>query len=262
MQFLDLTLDSPAANLALDEALLASAEAAAEAEPAATQARSVSDGAPPTAVGSSPREILRLWEPREFMVVVGSSSRLADEVHLGVCHERHIEVLRRSSGGAAILTGPGSLMYALVLDRRKRPELRGIDSTHAWVLGTLAAAIGQAVPGVERRGISDLAVRDRKFSGNSLRVRRHWLLYHGTLLYGFPIRMLDVCLGNPPRQPDYRLGRRHSMFVRNLHLDAATLRKTVREAFGAADPATDWPAEMTAELTAKKFGNAAWTNRL
>jgi lipoate---protein ligase len=239
MQFLDLTLDTPAENLALDEALLLAAES-----------------------GSHEGELLRLWEPREFMVVLGSSSHILDEVRLPTCRQRRIEVLRRTSGGAAILAGPGSLMYALILDRRQRPELRGIDTTHQWVLERLAAAIGRIVPSVERRGTSDLAVRERKFSGNSLRVRRDWLLYHGTLLYSFPLRLLDACLGTPPRQPAYRSGRRHSHFVINLPLDAKTLRETVRSAFDAGEPPATWPQDLTAELAAEKFGNPDWAYRL
>jgi lipoate---protein ligase len=260
MQLLDLTLDTPAANLALDEALLLAAEA--EGVPANTEsellARAASEQSPQR---NRQGEVLRIWEPREFMVVVGSSSRIAEEVILSTCRERRIEVLRRPSGGAAILTGPGSLMYALVLDRRHRPELRAVDTTHAWVLDRLAAAIGRVVPGVARRGISDLALRNRKISGNSLRVRRDWILYHGTLLYGFPLRLLDACLGIPPRQPAYRAGRRHSHFVMNLPLDAGALRRTVCEAFGASQPAPAWPQELTAQLAAQKFGNPQWTER-
>lgn len=268
MQLLDLTLDTPAANLALDEALLIDAESSAaegEKQPHVAGESRIGIAGEATRrdrAGLLDGEILRLWEPREFMAVLGSSSRILDEVILPTCRQRHIEVLRRSSGGAAILAGPGSLMYALVLDRRRRPELRGIDTTHAWVLEKLVAAIGRIVPGVGRRGTSDLALRERKFSGNSLRVRRHWLLYHGTLLYGFPLRLLDACLGTPPRQPVYRAGRRHSHFVINLPMDSTTLRRAVYSAFDCEGTTTAWPQELTARLAAEKFGNSDWTNRL
>jgi lipoate---protein ligase len=237
MQFLDLTLDSPAENLALDEALLLAAES----------------GAP----GS---EVLRIWEPREFMVVLGSSSRVADEVHEATCQQRRIEVLRRSSGGASIITGPGCLMYALVL-ARSRAELRGIDSTHRFVLERLVAALDPLVPGVIRRGTSDLVLVERKFSGNSLRVRRDWLLYHGTLLYSFPLRLIEACLGAPARQPAYRAGRGHVAFVRNLPLSASVIRTALVSTFAADEPLANWPAELTRRLTAEKFGNPTWTHR-
>ncbi|HEV3417181.1 MAG TPA: lipoate--protein ligase family protein, partial [Pirellulales bacterium] len=112
MQLLDLTLDTPAENLALDEALLLlEAEAAGE-----------------------PHEVLRLWEPLQFAVVVGSSSRVAAEVAPDACRVRGIEVLRRTSGGAAVVIGPGCLMYSLILSRKLRPEQRAIDGAHCFVL--------------------------------------------------------------------------------------------------------------------------------
>jgi len=238
MQLLDLTLDSPAENLALDEALLQNAESAEQAS-----------------------EVLRLWEPREFMVVLGSSSRATVEARLAVCRQRRIAVLRRTSGGAAVVTGPGCLMYSLLLDRR-RPELRGIDTTHQFVLDALVAALGPLKPGVARRGTSDLAIGERKFSGNSLRVKRDWLLYHGTLLYRFPLRLMGQCLGSPPRQPEYRGGRSHALFVANLPLEAPPLREALARAFAADEPLATWPEELTARLAAEKFTDPDWTYRL
>ena len=44
------------------------------------------------------------------------------------------------------------------------------------------------------QGTSDLAIGDLKFSGNSARCRRRWLLYHGTLLYDFPLSLVAQCL--------------------------------------------------------------------
>src|SRR3990172_4115245 len=76
MRRLLLTLDTPAANLALDEALLEQAEAeGAEAE------------------------VLRLWESPQPIVVVGRSSRVELEVDQAACAARGIPILRRASGG-------------------------------------------------------------------------------------------------------------------------------------------------------------------
>ena len=104
MRYLDLTLPTAAENLVLDEALLAIAE-----------------------TGGRPAETLRFWEAAATAVVVGRSSRLKDEVLLDACLLNRVPVLRRPSGGAAIVTGPGCLMYALVLSYEKRPELRPLQ---------------------------------------------------------------------------------------------------------------------------------------
>ncbi len=167
MQLLELTLDTPAENVALDEALLLTAEA-----------RDATD------------EVLRIWEPRQYFVVLGSSSRIASEVNREYCNAKGIEVVRRTSGGAAIVAGPGCLMYSLVLSLSERPELRSIDRAHRFVLDALGTTFGRLVSDIARRGTSDLAIGDRKFSGNSLRLKRRNLLYHGTLLYDFPLDLV------------------------------------------------------------------------
>jgi lipoate---protein ligase len=239
MLLLDLTLDTPAENLALDEALLQAAEAAGQ-----------------------PQEVLRLWESPQFAVVVGSSSRVATEVALDACRSRGIHVLRRTSGGAAVIIGPGCLMYSLVLSRQLRPEQRAIDRAHHFALDAIVGAIGRLVPGVARRGTSDLVISDRKFSGNSLRMKREHLLYHGTLLYNFPLDLIAACLATPPRQPAYRHGRAHGEFVTNLPLDAGSLRSALIAAFDAHEDQSDWPRDLTTQLAAEKFASASWTDRL
>jgi lipoate-protein ligase A len=239
MRFLDLTLPSLAENLALDEALLDEAEAAGE-----------------------PRETLRVWESAAPGVVVGRSSQVAVEVHGEECRAKQIPVLRRISGGAAVVVGSGCLMYALVLSLRLRPELRAIDQAHSFVLGTIGAALRPAVPGIAMRGTCDLAVGDKKVSGNSVRCKRNNLLYHGTLLYDFPLEMVSRLLAMPPRRPDYRHDREHDAFVMNLPMDAAALRPALRTGWNAFEPCSEWPRAETARLVADKYSRREWNEQL
>ncbi|MEX2118879.1 MAG: lipoate--protein ligase family protein [Pirellulales bacterium] len=233
---LELTLPTAEENLALDEALLDQAEAAGGAA-----------------------EVLRLWEPSAPMVVLGRSSRVAAEVHETACQQLGIPIFRRASGGAAIITGPGSLMYAVVLSLQSRPALRSIETAHAYVLGRLADCLGPLVPGVRRQGTSDLALADaRKFSGNSLRVKRDHVLYHGTLLYDFRCELIERCLAMPPRQPGYRAGRSHRDFVANLPLGRDALSRAVIGGWCAEGVLIDWPEERTRRLAAEKYSRSDW----
>jgi lipoate-protein ligase A len=239
MLYLDLSLDTPAENLALDEALLLEAEEAA-----------------------APHEVLRVWEPQQAFVVLGSSSRHDDEVHLALCRAEGVPVLRRPSGGAAILAGRGCLMYAVVLSSERHPQLQAVDLAHRYVLGRLVSALGGRVPGVHEAGTSDLAIGDHKFSGNSMRCKRRCLLYHGTLLYDFSLEKIGRYLRTPARQPSYRRERPHGEFVVNLPLDRASLMAAVREAFEAGEPLGDWPRERTDQLVREKYSRQDWNDRL
>lgn len=235
MDLLELTLATPEENLALDEALLDEAEAA-----------------------ERPGEVLRLWEPIEPAVILGRSSRLAEEVHASRCARRAIPVLRRASGGTAVVVGPGCLMYAAVLSLRVRPELRLIDQAHRFVLDRIAGEIARYAPLVRCRGTSDLVLGDRKISGNSVRVKRDHLLYHGTLLYNFPIDLIEDCLPQPPREPEYRQGRPHPLFLTNLPISRDDLERALIAAFGATGLRVDWPRQRVEMLLAERYASAAW----
>ncbi len=235
MLLLDLTLPTPEENLALDEALLDEAEA-----------------------GTAPRETLRLWEPATPAVVLGRSSQVAVEVHEATCREQNVSIVRRASGGAAIVTGPGCLMYAVVLSLQLRPGLRAIDVAHNTVLAAIVAGLHRQGIAAEHHGTSDLTLAGRKFSGNSLRVRRDHLLYHGTLLYNFPLELIAACLGTAPRQPAYRAGRSHDAFVTNLPLTADELRSAIIGAWEIDRRTEQWPRERVAMLVAEKHSRRDW----
>lgn len=237
MRLLELTLATPEENLALDEALLEAAESSL-----------------------IETETLRLWSPASPLVVLGRSSNFDSEARAAECRCLGVPILRRTSGGATILTGPGCLMYAVVLNLERRPELRAIDQAHRFVLETNRVALGALVSGIERRGTSDLALGDRKFSGNSLRVRRNWLLYHGTLLFDFDLRSIGLLLGSPVRQPDYRQRRSHIEFVMNLPASHADLSAALKSAWNASEP-LDFDAslaELTARFVAEKYSRSDW----
>ena len=243
MRLLDLTLETPAENLALDEALLDAAEETG---------------------GSSDAEVLRLWEPRQIFVVAGSSSRLAEEVNLDACRARGIPLLRRASGGATIVAGPGCLMYAVVLAYRGRSHLRDINEAHRFVLEKIAASLNETMRDICRAGISDLVLGERqsKFSGNSLRCKRDHFLYHGTLLYNFPLDEITALLKMPSRQPAYRQARSHRDFLTNLPLEREAVRQALIEAFDARQPRTNWPRELTGRLASEKYCRFEWNERL
>lgn len=245
MQRYDLSLPTPAENLAFDEALLDWAE------------QESADG-----------EFLRLWESTQPMVVVGRSSHVAKEVNEPFCRQENIPILRRSSGGAAIVTGPGCLMYALVLSYAVRPELKDITHAHAFILKQLATSLGPLLSSagtVTCAGTSDLALRNestvatlRKFSGNSLRVKRTHLLYHGTLLYDFDLGLIEKCLRTAPRQPKYRNARTHGDFVTNVPATRQQLVEAVVAAFPMAGPPAGGLRTRVERLVAERFGNDRW----
>jgi len=210
----------------------------------------------------------RVWQFRDPVVVLGRSSRIDDETDPLFCESHSIPILRRCSGGASVVGGPGCLMYSVVISLAQHPGLRKIDAAHDFVMERVSSAIARQRPDVIRRGICDLTVDGRKFSGNSLRVTRGHLLYHGTILHDADLDLVSGCLADAPRQPDYREGRDHRDFVTNLACDWQRLESDLCEVFHAdqSQPMTDddLPSALQREierLLESRYLNDAWHRR-
>lgn len=237
MQLFTQSLPTPAENLALEEAWLDMAEE-----------------------GLLETEILRLWHPTSTFVVIGRGSRIAGEVDLPAVEAAAVPVMRRISGGAAIVAASGCLMYAVLLSYQQRPELRMLDQAHRVVMETLIDALSPLQPQIAWDGTCDLIVGGRKVSGNSLRCRREWLLYHGTLLLDMDLTLLDRFLLHPPREPEYRQKRRHADFVSNLALPASELASRWASAWGADRPPPPVPMDRIERLVRERYTNRAWNH--
>ena len=239
MDLLELTLPTIAENLALDEALLDALE----------QTR-------------NPVNLLRIWESPDYAVILGRGTCAEKEIDLAACEQDAVPVLRRCSGGTAVVAGPGCLMYALLFSFQNTPEVRTVDAAHALVMRRLCEGLRRLDPQVEFQGLCDLTLDNRKFSGNALRCKRDSLLYHGTVLYDFPLQKISKYLRSPPREPDYRQGREHDLFVRNFPATGHQLRDMIRTAWSAVNVCDDWPESRTDQLVKTKYARSSWNRRL
>ena len=234
---LDLTLPSPAENLACDEALLEWAEAA----------------------GYGGAGILRFWEPRAHFVVLGYANRVGLEMNAEACRARAIPILRRCSGGGSVLQGPGCLNYTLVLPVARDAALESVTGTNRFIMGRHREALARlAGETVAVRGHTDLALGERKFSGNSQRRKRRWVLFHGTFLLDFdPALMAEVLLA-PPKPPEYRQRRSHSDFLTRLRLPPSEIKEALQAAWRAFEPLGSPPDALIQKLVADRYGRDDW----
>src|SRR5262249_7263111 len=101
-------------------------------------------------------EVLHFWEITRPVVVVGRSGKIAEEVHIEACKADGVEVVRRNSGGGAVVLAPGCLNYSLVvsLDRTGGGRVESPPRTPP-TLGWLAG--GSACP-TSPRGLSSIFV--------------------------------------------------------------------------------------------------------
>jgi lipoate-protein ligase A len=239
---LDLALPSPAENLAADEALLDWCE---------------------THPGP---EILAFWEPREPFVVVGYANKIAREVDLAACAAAGIPVFRRCSGGGTVVQLPGGLNYSLILRIRADGPLAGITSANGFIMETNRAALAALLPdhpagAVSVRGHTDLCLGQRKFAGNSQRRRRHYLLFHGTLLLDCDLQRISQLLPMPSLEPDYRAHRPHEDFLTNLKLPADAVKAALAQAWQADGVFDNPPMELITKMAREKYSTPGWNQK-
>ncbi len=96
-----------------------------------------------------------------------------------------------------------------------------------------------------------------KFSGNSLRMKRTHLLYHGTLLYDFSLESVARWLAMPSREPDYRAGRGHGAFLINAPVSRDRLVAALFEAWNAGPVLNAWPRDRTRAVAGEKYSRLA-----
>ena len=232
------TPDSPAEPLAWDEAFLERAESG--------------EGG----------EALWFWESPTPCVVLGYGQQGSVEADLEACEHHGVPVLRRCSGGGAVLQGPGCWNYGLVLRIPESGPLASIPGANAWIMERhrefLQALVNRPVT-VE--GHTDLAIEGRKCSGNAQRRKRRHLLFHGTMLHDFPLALIARFLRFPSAQPQYRQGRPHREFVCNVPVSPDALRGAWIRGWGAAPARSAFPADLVRVALEERYSRPEWHAR-
>lgn len=238
MRVWDLTLSSPAENLAADEALLDLCE---------------SGGAD---------EVLRFWQPTGHFVVVGYANKVGSEVDLAFCEAEGIPILRRCTGGGTVLQGPGVLNYSLVLRIEEATTGAGIAATNDFVLRRHRSALTSLLQRpVQHEGHTDLALDGLKFSGNAQRRRKTHLLFHGCFLLSLDLGLVAKALRFPSQQPAYRANRAHLDFLVNLPIPVPGLKSQLAQAWQAIQPLPNPPLAEIAALARERYSRDSWNRK-
>lgn len=237
MEFVNLYPDTPEGNLALDELLLDKAER------------------------GEMGESLRFWEPDQYFVVLGRACKVSREVNVEKCRKDGVKVLRRASGGGTVLQGKGCVNYSLVLSYGRSPEMKTISSCYEKILGDISSAIcGEEQ--FEVLPLCDIAFRGKKFSGNAQCRKKRYFLHHGTILLDLDIDKIEKYLKHPPKEPEYRQGRKHGDFLANINKSRDVLENAIKGVFSGADALVWEPHKRFTQdlerLVRKKYSRDEW----
>lgn len=202
------------------------------------------------AVRADGKARLRVYTWNEVAVVIGRGGRQPLELHTEAVARDGVPLYRRPGGGCSVVLDPGNVILAVALPL---PGLGGIKSAFAGITRWLIVGLEQGcgLPGIQARGVSDLALAERKVGGSCVYRTRGLLSYATTLLVRPDLGLVERYLRHPPREPQYRKGRLHRQFMGSLRqadprLEPAALAGTLAPVLERSLPALladlkSWP---------------------
>jgi lipoate-protein ligase A len=248
-------------NMALDEALLESCASGAEGFPC-----------------------LRLYAFAPPCLSLGASQDHAAACDLAECRARGIDVVRRPSGGRAVLHAD-EVTYAVVARCGAAPFAGGVLETYGTITSALAAAFarlgiraepargepGGAAPGGAEPCFAapaphELAAGAHKVAGSAQARRRGAFLQHGSIPISLDARTLARVCGAPPGAPLPEVAGIARLLGRAVDRAevAAALRAGFEESLGAGLVPGAYAAaerERAELLRARRYLATAWTFR-
>jgi lipoate-protein ligase A len=265
-RFLNTGTGEAAYNMALDEALLLRHEAG---------------GTPPT---------LRVYGWTTPTLSLGYAQKAWQEVNLAACQQYGVAVVRRPTGGRAVLHDD-EVTYSVVLPTTLSDGPDTLTEHYRRIGLALAAALqglGLAVHLARSRRSAqprraadspacfaaiaryELSATGKKIAGSAQKRLQRTLLQHGSIPLRMERQRLFQCLQVPP---DYRQALVQEAYATMIAINeitptpvtASTLHEALRQGFGAvfgvdivAEPLLPEEERLANELHATKYASAVW----
>jgi lipoate-protein ligase A len=174
------------------------------------------------------------------MAVLGAGGSPEADLFLDGLAADGVPWLRRRGGGGTVVLTPGQVVLACVTSVDspfRNKEYAG--QINSWFIEALSRL---GVEGVEPRGISDLAIGEKKILGTSIYRTRLVLFYQASLLVSNDLSIFSRYLAMPARVPEYRAGRAHEDFCTTLvregySLSVSDVMKVLKEVVDVRLPA-------------------------
>lgn len=161
------------------------------------------------------------WVPDDYYIVLGNSNKPHENLIEKNINDDYVDVYKRPSGGETVILTPNTLVISIKVTLEKFSN----PSAHFRYFNQkiIDAMEELGVEDLYYKGISDIAIRDKKILGSSIYRRRNVLFYHAVLNVSESIGTIERYIKHPKKEPDYRGGRRHHEFVTSLHAEGYKL---------------------------------------
>lgn len=155
------------------------------------------------------------YEQEKTEIVYGPACNPENEIYLYRCLENSIPVEKRRGGGGTVMLSPGVIVTLIVGKRNGKTPVQIFKHIHNSMI-LLLDELG--IDSVEQKGISDLAIDNRKILGSSLYLGSNPQLYYyqSSLMIQPDNSLMQRYLKHPPKEPDYRKNRSHDNFCTTI----------------------------------------------
>lgn len=156
-----------------------------------------------------------VWIPDKTYIVLGASNSAEIAVNNEFANRDKIELLKRSSGGQAVILTSQMLVFSVLKINPKQVEPKLFFNLINQKLIEVFEKLG--IYGVEQRGISDLTIAGKKILGSAIYRKREKFFYHAVLNVSENPDLIARYLLHPSKEPEYRAGRTHSHFITSIN---------------------------------------------
>jgi len=165
-------------------------------------------------IDSQSKVAVCVWQPDKTYLVLGQSNKAETSLDVKAVLEDHITVMKRPSGGETVILTPNTVVIAVsfATETLKNPKeyFRKINQQIIEVLFL------QGISNLHQKGISDIAIGEKKILGSSIYRKPNRVFYHAVLNVAEENSIIEKYILHPSKEPDYRKGRLHSEFVTSL----------------------------------------------
>ena len=140
---------------------------------------------------------LHLYRRHRPSVSLGYFQKVGESVDMAVAEAENVDLVRRMSGGSAIYTDSGQLIYSLTVDRSEVPGTE--EEAFERVCGALIDALSMLGIEATHHRPNDVLVRGRKISGSAQVRRGSIVALHGTILVDTDLDRMERVLRSAKR---------------------------------------------------------------